>query len=361
MDVLKVNQFGRSYQAGKALSNDLRTQVIDKIIARGGDRLTGHIPVTYAELSRELKLSLNTVKNIWRRFCEENQLSAKPAGGFRWSKLQDNDLELIEVLKHEKPSITFAEIVRIVEENGGAQDISLSAVCRAIKEGRLPCGLKYSRKKMTKLAIERFTPENVIYTQLYIDYLSAKDPAKLKFFDEAGIKLPDVGGRSYGHSAIGVRCVEVVRKSESPNATLNLLVSLSGPEYYNVIRGPTNTVRFLEFFEEAAESVNVTNDRPCLEVGDTIVMDNLSCHHYEGGEVLEDWLHEMGIELIFTPAYSPDLNPVELCFNKIKGLLNGDLQELVASNTNLATMEAVERISQQDMRNFFEATSYLFV
>ena len=58
MDVLKVNQFGRSYQAGKALSNDLRTQVIDKIIARGGDRLTGHIPVTYAELSRELKLHL---------------------------------------------------------------------------------------------------------------------------------------------------------------------------------------------------------------------------------------------------------------------------------------------------------------
>ena len=128
-----------------------------------------------------------------------------------------------------------------------------------------------------------------------------------------------------------------------------------------MIRGPTNTVRFLEFFEEATESVNVTNDRPCLEVGDTIVMDNLSCHHYEGGEVLEDWLHEMGIELIFTPTYSPDLNPVELCFNKVKGLLNGDLQELVASNTNLATMEAVERISQQDMRNFFEATSYLFV
>ena len=55
MDVLKVNRFGRSYHAGKALSDDIRTQVVDKIIARGGDRVTGHIPVTYAQLSRELK------------------------------------------------------------------------------------------------------------------------------------------------------------------------------------------------------------------------------------------------------------------------------------------------------------------
>ena len=45
MDVLKVNRFGRSYHAGKALNDDIR--VIDKIIARGGDRVTGYIPVTH--------------------------------------------------------------------------------------------------------------------------------------------------------------------------------------------------------------------------------------------------------------------------------------------------------------------------
>ena len=102
MDVLKVNRVGRSYHAGKALSDDIRAQVVDKIIARGGDWVTWHIPVTCAQLSRELKLSLNTVKNIWRRYCEEDQLSAKHAGGFRWSKLEKNDLRLIEVLNNEK-------------------------------------------------------------------------------------------------------------------------------------------------------------------------------------------------------------------------------------------------------------------
>ena len=128
-----------------------------------------------------------------------------------------------------------------------------------------------------------------------------------------------------------------------------------------MIDGATNTARFLQFFEEASDAVNVVTGRPCLEVGDIIVMDNLSAHHYEGGEILEDWLHEAGIELLYTPSYSPDLNPVELCFNKVKGALNGHLRDLVNANTNLAAMEAVESISAEDMKGFYEATSYLFV
>ena len=134
-----------------------------------------------------------------------------------------------------------------------------------------------------------------------------------------------------------------MRKCESPNTTLNFLVSLSNrPKYYNLIRGATNTVRFLEFFEEASNAANVVTGHPCLEVGDIVVMDNLSSHHYEGGEILEEWLYEMGIELIYTPSYSPDLNPVEFCFSKVKGNLNGYLCDLVIRNINLAVMEAVE-------------------
>ena len=69
----------------------------------------------------------------------------------------------------------------------------------------------------------------------------------------------------------------------------------------------------------------------------------------------------MGIELLYLPTYSPDLNQIELCFNKMKTLLNGEFQSLVHANTKLAVMEAVERITSQDMVGFCEATSYLFV
>ena len=100
--------------------------------------------------------------------------------------------------------------------------------------------------------------------------------------------------------------------------------------------------------------------RPALEVGDIVVMDNLAVHHYEGGEILEEVLAEMGIELLFTPTYSPDLNPIELCFNKIKTELNGRFSEDVHNNLKLAVTEAIDRISSLDARRFYHTTSYLF-
>ena len=77
----------------------------------------------------------------------------------------------------------------------------------------------------------------------------------MKFFDEAGLKIPEVGTRLYGHAPVGERCVELERKCESPNNTLNLLISLNGPEYYNIIPGASNTTQFLNF-EEAENAVN---------------------------------------------------------------------------------------------------------
>lgn len=353
----KVNKFGRSYRSGVAVGEELRSSIIDRIIGYGGDRTTGYIPKSYSEIAMEFRISNNTVKSIWRRFCETALTTAKRQGGLTSEKLEQDDLELIEVLKIHCPSMSLAEIIEELQHLGGPQ-VSMSAVSRAIKN-RLPSGQEYTRKKITKVARERFTGDNMFYTQLFINYLSSKNPRRLKFFDEAGVKLPDVGTRSYGHSAKGTRCVEIVRKLESPNSTLNMLVSMNGVEYYNILPGATNTVCFLSFFEEAGQAVNIETLRPCLEVGDIIVMDNLSSHHYEGGEILEEWFDQMGIELLYTPSYSPDLNPIELCFNKVKTVLNGEMRELVHSNLPLAVAEALESITAQDMAGFYEATSYL--
>ena len=97
-----------------------------------------------------------------------------------------------------------------------------------------------------------------------------------------------------------------VIKSESPNTTLNMLVSYEGVQFYNLVDGVTNTVEFLNFFQEAAGATFMQTLRPVLDVGDTIVMDNLAVHHYEGGEILEDFLFENGIELVFTPVMMVD-------------------------------------------------------
>ena len=50
--------------------------------------------------------------------------------------------------------------------------------------------------------------------------------------------------------------------------------------------------------------------RPILEVGGIVVVDNLAAHHGEGERALRSFLKDLGMELIFLPVYSPDLNTV---------------------------------------------------
>ena len=240
-------------------------------------------------LGEELGVSGNTVAKIWRNYCfNDRRLDYS-------RKLSDGDLELIEMLKTTQGSIQLREIYTTLEDVGDiAGGVSMSTISRAVKS-RLLSGKQYTRKRITHVAKERFTNDNMIYTQLYINYLSSKDPKRIKFFDEAGVKTPDIGTRLYGNAPSGERCVEIARKTESPNFTLNLLISLNGPEYFNILNGATDTINFLNLFWEASQSVNELSGRPCLEVGDIVVMDNLAVHHYDGGLViLEEFLDEMG-------------------------------------------------------------------
>ena len=157
----------------------------------------------------------------------------------------EEDLELIEALKVPRGSITLREICDELEAIGGFEgNISSSTICRIIRN-KMPSGKLYSRKKVTRLAKERFTHTNIVYTQLFVNYVNSKDPYTVKFFDKVGIQIPSVGTRLYGHSPIGERCVEVIRKCPSPNYTLNAMNSL----YDGVSYGPTNTIQFLNFFD----------------------------------------------------------------------------------------------------------------
>ena len=119
--------------------------------------------------------------------------------------------------------------------------------------------------------------------------------------------------------------------------TVNVLCSLLGVTYMNTINGPSNTTDFLRFFEEAYNSVNPNTGRPCLEVGDTIVMDNCPFHHNDGERILRDFLEDLNIELVFMAAYSPDFNPTEYVFNKVSlrsSLIIVDVKILLNAVTN---------------------------
>jgi hypothetical protein len=97
---------------------------------------------------------------------------------------------------------------------------------------------------------------------------------------------------------------------------LNLMVSTTGVSYANIVHGASTGDIFLDFFGQALHNVNMDGE-PILRNGDCVVVDNCPTHHGRFGPVLRDYLAQQGIEVLYTPTYSPEFNPAEYAFNKI--------------------------------------------
>ena len=81
-----------------------------------------------------------------------------------------------------------------------------------------------------------------------------RDYTRLHFVDECSV-LVTSGNRAYGNSYIGEPAIEIQRYASNANYTLNLLHSVHGVDYFNVLRGPSNGMELLNFLNEAL-SVN---------------------------------------------------------------------------------------------------------
>ena len=220
---------------------------------------------------------------------------------------------------------------------------------------------EWSWKRLTHSVQEKFTAANLIYCQEFVNYVHTIDPHRLKYFDESGIKLPEVGRPNYGHSLIGTPAVEISRNMHSPNITLNLMCGLDGIIYANTVDGASNHLSFLNFFEESA-NVFLPDGRPPYTYGDHVIMDNAAIHHYRAGQALGEWLDDIGCVLLYLPTYSPEFNPAENVFNKLKTILRRfEYRELLRDSLHVAVHQGLQEIATNDMRGFFKFTGYINV
>lgn len=206
----------------------------------------------------------------------------------------------MQLLIKSRPSVTYKETKENIEAHS-TTTASISAIGRAVRD-HLPEG-KMTWKKMIRSAAEKFTPDNIAYCQSYVNFMSTLDPFRVKFFDEAGFKLPDCTNPKYGHSVKGQPCVEIMRNSQTPNVTLNLLCGLNGVMYANTLNGASNTLEFLNFFHKASQFTQ-PDGNPILEYGDFIVVDNVALHRFDGGQAFAEWLDSFGVTHISSSVFS---------------------------------------------------------
>lgn len=93
---------------------------------------------------------------------------------------------------------------------------------------------------------------------------------------------------------------------------------------------------------------------PTLNPGDVVVMDNLPAHKLT---LVRDAIHAAGAELHFLPPYSPDINPIEMAFSKVKALLKKAAARTVTDLWD-AIATAIDAITPDEATNYFIATDY---
>ena len=137
---------------------------------------------------------------------------------------------------------------------------------------------------------------------------SLKQPGKLVFLDETWTKTNMV--RMYGRSPRGTRLIDTSPHGHWKTSTFLAGLREDGLIAPAVFDGPINGDRFLAYVQQVLV--------PTLTPGDIVMMDNLSSHKKPA--VLRA-IEAVGASVRFLPAYSPDLNPIEQVFAKIKALL----------------------------------------
>ena len=137
------------------------------------------------------------------------------------------------------------------------------------------------------------------------------------------------------------------------------MCGLDGIVYANTVDDTSNALTFLNFFEEAV-NVYLPDGKPAYSYGDHVIFDNAPIHHYRAGQALGEWLDDIGCIAVYLPTYSPEFNPAEYVFNKLKTILRQfEYRELLKDSLHVAVHEALKQITPQDMRGFFNYTGYI--
>jgi transposase len=164
------------------------------------------------------------------------------------------------------------------------------------------------------------------------------------FIDETGASTKMA--RLRGRSPRGERCRAAIPHGHWKTTTFVGALRLSGLTAPMTLDGAMHGAAFLAYIEQVLV--------PALRPGDIVVMDNLPAHR---PTAVRRAIENAGAELRFLPPYSPDFNPIEMAFSKIKALLKKAAARTV-TDLWAAIAGAIDAISPAECASYFTATGY---
>ena len=178
----------------------------------------------------------------------------------------------------------------------------------------------------------------------YRQAVAALAVSRLKFIDESSTQLNLT--RRYGWAPTDERVVDNVPENYGRNLTTVAVLGLAGLDAPLVFEGAMTGSIFRTYIEQ--------NLAPTLRPGDVVVMDNLPAHKVTG---IMELIHARGAAVLFLPPYSPDLNPIELCWSKIKNALRKAKARTRDALID-ALAQALRSVSLADIAHWFAHRGY---
>jgi transposase len=176
------------------------------------------------------------------------------------------------------------------------------------------------------------------------DKQSSLNTGKLVFIDETWTKTNMI--RLYGRAPCGKRLVDAVPHGHWKTSTFIGALRCDGLTATGVFDGAINGEMFLAYVQQVLVST--------LKPGDIVIMDNLRCHKVAG---VREAIEAVGASLMFIPPYSPDLNPIEQAFAKLKALLRATALRTVEALWN-ALGNLIDCFSPNECANFLRHAGY---
>ncbi len=174
---------------------------------------------------------------------------------------------------------------------------------------------------------------------VFLERLEQVAPEDLVFIDESGVNWAMT--RLFARSKRGERAFGSVPDKRGKNVTLIGALSLEGVIAAMTVEMATTGDVFKAYLEQVLA--------PVLRAGQVVVMDNLSAHKVDGVRSL---IESTGAKLMYLPPYSPDFNPIEMCWSKVKAIL----RRMAARTTealDAAITEALAAVTAEDARGWF--------
>ena len=304
-------------------SNDLRDRAIEAV--EGG--------ASRREAAERFEVSASTVINWVRRWCETGRAAAKPSGG-SVSPLEEHADWLLHLIA-KQPDLTLDEIV--VAMRAARIAGSRSAAGRFFLRHRI------SFKKSLR-ASEQDRPDVARARRRWNREQGMLDPARLVFIDETATSTNMV--RLRGRCARGMRLVGQVPHGHWKTITFVGALRHDGMVAPLVLDGPMDGPTFVAYVRQCLV--------PTLKRRDTVVMDNLPAHKVAG---VREAIETAGARLRYLPQYSPDLNPIEQSFSKIKAHLRKAAERTIRRLCRRIGA-IVRSITAKECANYFEHAGY---